>query len=379
MSDLLTDAQRLKFALFAQGLRLTDEALALINRPYGERPLTLADYASTSGIGLVLEGDVWVNAPIIQYNANFAGNARHELRAEGDRLFVRDLAGGTEVPAQYVPVPAYHDQRNGQGELFTDYVHTHTDRARLSPIRGCAMRCRFCDIPYEFKGKYHPKPIVRLLEAAARALDDPLQPAAHLLISGGTPANGDREYLRQVYRRVIAAFEGVKVDVMMVPVPGVFDLDEVCAAGVNELSLNLEIWDEDIAARLMPEKARYGRKTNLDFIAKAVERLGENRVRSILMVGLEPPESTLQAIDALIGIGCVPVLSPFRPDPITELKDWPPPSAEAMTRLFLDASELAARRGSHLGPGCIPCTHNTMTLADDSGYYHYHDHRPRLI
>jgi hypothetical protein len=369
----------MKFALFFGGIKVTPEAAAFVMRPYGSRPLTLADYASTSGVSLQLEGDVWVNAPISAHNPNMVFDPCHELRVENERLYVCDTGNGVEVAARFVPVPEYHNQRNQDGDLFTDYVHTHTDRARISPIRGCAMRCQFCDIPYEFKGRYYKKPITRLLEAATQAINDPVQPAMHLLISGGTPGVRDYAYLREVYRSVITTLKEVGTDIMMAPIPGVIDLEELIQCGVNELSLNIEIWDCERARRIMPEKHRMGRTSYLDFITDSVDRLGSGRVRSILMVGLEEPESTLAGVEALAKVGCVPVLSPFRPDPITDLANLPPPSVDDMIRIFLESTEIVSRYGIKLGPSCIPCSHNTMTLTDGSDDYGYSGHCPNLI
>lgn len=62
---MLTPVQRLKLALFTDGVVVTPEARRQIS---GEgkhgRPLTLADYASASGISMELDGRIWVNAPI---------------------------------------------------------------------------------------------------------------------------------------------------------------------------------------------------------------------------------------------------------------------------------------------------------------------------
>ncbi|MCW2851993.1 MAG: Radical domain protein, partial [Nocardioides sp.] len=61
-SQHLTESQLLKFELLDKGLVLSSrarDALAVLNR---DRSLTPHDYASTSGIILNLEDDVWVNA-----------------------------------------------------------------------------------------------------------------------------------------------------------------------------------------------------------------------------------------------------------------------------------------------------------------------------
>lgn len=375
----MTVAERMKFALFSDGLMISEEAKAFIMTPYGERPLTFADYASTSGVSLVLEDDVWVNAPIAAYNPNMVFSPRHHLRVLDGQLFVADLDSGSEVPAWFAPLPEYYDKKNLSGQFYSDFIHTHTDRARLSPIRGCAMRCQFCDIPVEFKGKYYPKPLSSLLEAVACAIGDPIQPASHLLISGGTPAPSEHPYLKAVYHTIATEFPQVDVDVMMVPSPDIVDLKELHRSGVHELSLNIEIWNQSIAGSLMPEKHKIGRQTSLDLIAEAVDIFGKGRVRSMLMVGLEEPIYTLEGVEMLAKLGCTPVLSPFRPSPVTSLAKVRPPSAETMEQVFLEARERAWKYGVKLGPRCIPCSHNTMTLSDGSGDYVYNSRRPNLI
>lgn len=129
MTNELTAAQQLKFDLFRYGVHITSEAEAFMMQPFGERPITLADYASTSGVTLVLEEHVWVNTPIARYNPNMVVQPRHELHIWGGGLIVRELASGREIPARFVPVPAYHNQFNVHGEAFTEFVHSHTDRA----------------------------------------------------------------------------------------------------------------------------------------------------------------------------------------------------------------------------------------------------------
>ncbi|MES1170271.1 MAG: hypothetical protein ABUL47_06255, partial [Leifsonia sp.] len=130
-----------------------------------------------------------------------------------------------------------------------------------------------------------------------------------------------------------------------------------------------------VAAQIMRHKHRQGRQYYLDFLESAAEVLGPGRVRSMLMVGLEPMESTLAGVHALLERGCVPVLSPFIPDPVTPMAKAPfelltgtnimsnrPPTADYSLEVFLRASDMAADFGVTLGPDCVPCMHNTMTL-----------------
>ena len=54
MNDL-TPAERLKFLLLERGVRITPTAIEYIDGHNGSRPMTPADYASTSGVILELD------------------------------------------------------------------------------------------------------------------------------------------------------------------------------------------------------------------------------------------------------------------------------------------------------------------------------------
>lgn len=364
---MLTSIQRLKLRLMTNGLAVTGRAVDELSRK-GSRPMTLADYATTSGISLKLAGDVWVNAPIQEHNPNFITAPPPHLLDFADAGFsIR--SGGEEFPAWPLPVPDYHDQLNSSEEKYTSYAITHTDRVRISPIEGCGMVCKFCDLPYEFR--YRRKRIDGLIDSVQKALDDKALPARHVLISGGTPKSDDIDYMRTVYGSVAEAFPTHTVDIMMVPLPGLLDPQTLHSGGIRGLSVNIEIYNRAIAHRLMRQKYDLGIEYYLDFIERAVAIFGPGKVRSLLVVGLEPPEDTLQAVRELAERGCDPVLSPFRPDPSTPMRHHPAPSAELLERVYLESLEIVSRYSVKLGPRCIPCQHNTLTFPDGSSDYYY--------
>jgi Radical SAM superfamily len=360
VSSPLTAAERLKFRLLADGLTITSRALATLAELNGGRQLTPADFASTSGVILRLEDDVWVNAPISAYNPNFVHAPPYVLDLDAGGFAVR--GDSLESRAWFWLSPSYHGESLApSGRRHNYYAFTHGDRVRLAPIQGCAMRCQFCNVPYE--DRYALKDVDEMLDAARLALDDPIQPARHVLVSGGTPVPRDVVFLRMVYERVLQEFPFTQIDIMMVPVEGLFDLHRLRDLGVHELSINLELHDDDRARALMPQKYLQGERRYLDFIAAAAEVLGPRRVRSMLMVGLEPRDNTLAGVRAIAERGGLPVLSPFRPDPVTPLRGWSPPSAAELEETYLRAMEIAEAAGTYLGPTCLPCTHNTVTLA----------------
>lgn len=373
----LTQAQRLKFILLADGAVVTPAARRALDDIVEGGPWSPDDYASTRGLILRLDGDVWVNVPV----RRMIGDVRAERAMTldlGPRGFLVH-GRGLESSAEFWPPAAFHPRSNDDGRPYRNFVVTHGDRSRLSPTIGCAMVCDFCNIPFDdsYAGV---KPLAPMLDALHVAMQDETQPGRHMLISGGTPGPKHIPALQHVYESVLTAFAGTSVDIMMVPLPGLFDLPKLKDLGLNEISVNLEVYDEAIAADVMRHKHRQGRQYYLDFLQDAATILGPGRVRSMLMVGIEPAASTLAGVRSILEHGAVPVLSPFQPDPITPLAGSSPPSADETLEIYLQATELAAELGGSMGPTCPPCTHNTLSFAaeDRSGKAHYEHPLPTL-
>lgn len=357
----LTAAQYLKFNLLAEGAAITESAEHALNDIVGGGQWSPADYASTKGLIVRLDDNVWVNMPVARYNPSLVSGTSMVFDHGRDGFVVRGQ--GLESAAAFWPPPRYLGGTASNGNPMKWYVVGHGDRVRLSPTIGCAMVCDFCNIPFDdtYAGL---KPIDVMLDAVRTALADDLQPPRHMLISGGTPGPAHVPGLKHIYERVLEEFPGLGVDIMMVPVEGLFDLARLDALGLDEISVNLEIYDEAIAASVMRHKHRQGRAYYLDFIEHAAEILGPHRVRSMLMVGLESAESTLEGVQAILDRGGVPVLSSFVPDPVTPMASRRPPTAAQTRDLYLRANDLAHRSGGRLGPDCGPCTHNTLNFAE---------------
>jgi len=359
MSSNLTTARRLKLDVLERGISIEPDALAMLTGS-GAHQLVEHDYVTTGGLTLVLGDDIYVNAPV---DYAFCANPAATLTYGTKGYALED--GIASIPARVLPLPGY---------LFPQTtaprgIMTHADRIRISPIDGCSCSCRFCDWPLV---PYATLDTDGLIDGLAIALDDLTLPARHVLVSGGTPRPGDRPYMDDVYMRAIKA-SPVPVDVMLMPRDGTGLVDRMVDAGASGFSINLEIFDRPTALALCPNKEHVGLDGYAGFIAHAVERTGgrgTGRVRSLLLVGLEPPESTLEGVRFLAELGCDPVLSPFRPADGTELASTPPASADLMEQVYLEGREIAENLGVRLGPRCIPCQHNTVAFPDGDAYYY---------
>lgn len=373
----LSEGQLLKFRLLANGVAISPEAAAAWTELF-RGPVTLAEYATTSGVALVLPDDLYVNAPLS------TTTSVPLLRYKGGVFVLLDAQ--REVPVSPIPVPSFHqsvqqDRLDETQQPYTNYGVTHTDRCRVSPISGCAWKCHFCDLPYEFA--YRKRHRGNMLETIRAAAKDPLAPARHVLISGGTPrapvptrpgreGSDDEVWLDDVYA-YLAEHSPLPVDVMMPPRRDLTHPAWLRSVGVNMVSINLEISDPDRARALAPAKSRLGRGHVLRYIEEAVEAFGVGFVQSLVVFGtaIEPLESTLRGVRDLAQRGCIPVLSPFRPHHLTPLGSAPAATLDEVLRVYERSLEICAAAGTGVWPGprCIPCHHNTAAVPDGSDFY----------
>ena len=91
-------------------------------------------------------------------------------------------------------------------------------------------------------------------------------------------------------------------------------MDRLFAVGADRLSISLEIWDEELARRIMPGKMEFtGRRRHLEALEYIAATYGKNRACSNFIVGLEPAESMLEGAEYLASRGIVPVASVWIP------------------------------------------------------------------
>lgn len=362
--------QELKLNIMANGIHIDPQAEQAWLVQF-EGPISLNEYASTSGVCLRIEDGqdgMWVNAP---YAQEFTREATARLQYNGGFVVASAEA---EFPAEIIPVPAFHSttyEDGGQTYPYTNLGVTHTDRLRISPVEGCGMVCKFCNIPYELR--YRKKPQEELLRVIEIAKDDEQTPARHVLISGGTPKAQDEAWEDETYEFIIEN-SPLPVDIMMTPREDPAYARRLGEVGINSLSVNIEVFDAGRAKQLIPSKnRRFGPQGYLDYIEQAVEELGVGRVQSLILFGasIEPIESTIAGVKALVDRGCIPVLSPFRPDPRTPMENDPPTTEDEMKEVFQRTVEICddSQSGVKPGPRCVPCHHNTISFSDGSDFF----------
>jgi hypothetical protein len=323
-------------------------------------PISLHEYPTTGGVTLELPEDVYVNAPFDQL---FSRLAEVDL-AVRDGALALEFDGEVIPVRRFVPLPGYLDVKDQEGRLVTDVAMSHVDRVRLSPFVGCAYDCSFCDLA---NASYQLRQNDQLLAALRVAQADEQLPVRHALISGGSPRRAHYRAFEAACAAIIRA-AGMPVDIMMSPmVDGTGFIDRMVDAGVAGFAINIELHAEETATAFLGQKYRSTRAHFEAFVTRAVARMGSTgRVRSLIIPGLESVDDTLAGVAYLAGLGCHPVLSPFRPAQNTALDSAAPPTAELLSFVLVESRKIAEAHGVALGPQCVACQHNALSFPWDA-------------
>ena len=349
---------RLKLELFYYGVDLSVEAIKKLNLVNGK--LTFDDYITTRGLILMLNEDIFVNAEI-----NKESNYKIDYV---DNSFVIINNGKLISSINNIIQPpkfALNGDIISAGYHITNFVNVHGDRARLQPIGGCVNSCAFCDMD---SLEYIIKDIGNLDEAFRIVLEH--ERIKHCLISGGSPKERqeDYDYLTSVYKYFPEKYKNIAFDIMMTPrsefigKDSIQDyksyLEKLKSWLISGLSINLELYNDDLRKKYISGKEQIGKEKYFEFIKIAVEIFGIENIRSCVIVGLESKEDTLRAVRELSELGCIPVLSPYVPYKLDVAK----PTPEFMEEVLIESNNIVKQKGLKLGPTCKVCNHNIINF-----------------
>jgi hypothetical protein len=143
--------------------------------------------------------------------------------------------------------------------------------------------------------------------------------------------------------------------------------DALREMGLNRVSFCFEIFDRGTFKDVCPGKdAEYGLDHYLEAVryCAALGRKGPRHepwvTNGEIIAGLEPPESSIRAIDWITSVGAIPTVCVFRPLVGTDLQDAEPPKTADMVPVFRRLYEACMERG--LPIGCAPNVHVSLVM-----------------
>ncbi len=335
-----------------------------------------------------------------------------------DRLIMINLTDSVSSPLE---VGFYHEKDDIAGLTATNKIpktsiaFLATDRLRLQHNDGCIFAskgrgCKFCEFTVkDTKNRLVSFEEEDILEVVREVMENhdfynnsnyvwstgecvdrshtgnEKRFFNHVLIGGGTLSNEghiSRDRITKIAKEIVKiekerlarqnmSYEDhpLNIYLMCIPPEDLEDLRVWKEAGITEIAFNMEVYNRSVARKIMPEKSRISRSTYLSALIRAVETW-ETRgaVRSALILGLEKEKSTIEGVAMLTSLGVEPILSIFRPVKGTELSYVMPLESPILYKIYKEAQSLCEQASLRLGPDCIHCQNNTLSLPKELDY-----------
>jgi hypothetical protein len=241
---------------------------------------------------LLLPGDTPVSVP---FRDTFVARSPYELVRRGERHYL--CIENAEVEVRLAQ-PA--------GGPLGDIALLRGGFLSLAPVPTCRLRRMGRACPIGHGGTASVDDVVGAVRAVLA--ERPVEMVS--LWAGRTDAEDRGIAAIEPYIRAIKRSFDVLVGVDAVP-PETNDwIDRTYAMGVDTIAYDVGVFGPKHFERVFPGLTR---ERYLSALSYAVSVFPRGAVASNLLVGLEPPQSTLLGIESLCDLGVVPVLPLYRP------------------------------------------------------------------
>jgi hypothetical protein len=285
-------------------------------------------------------------------------------RSQGAWFIVRD--DEFLFPITPIKMPNWYGRKTIQDTpmndvfLFEGYHYFHI------AYEGCDLflmgkQCKFCSTG----GKWHRLDSNDIGEVVATAFAE--NPDGHVCLGGGTRWTKDKnakqfsKYIAEIRKRSPT----IPIWIEMVPPDDNTYIEQLIDAGATSFQFNLEIWDDQIRSYVCPGKFIVTKDRYFQAWEYVNKCLGPNKSGGVLIVDLEPIESTLEGIEALAKAGVKPGVIPFRPWDAAIFRDHKPASPTNFIRASKHAALLMKeyKLDPQYNQGCSNC--RSCTVEDD--------------
>jgi solute carrier family 13 (sodium-dependent dicarboxylate transporter), member 2/3/5 len=367
ISALRTNPALLKLDLYCKGLRLDDSCLV---EEDGGRKILRTRAGLGSGLEVILPGNLWTNVPVTE---PFAASSPYTLHREQGRYVLRWK--GYEVTALALsPRPDWYDRSTSTGKPMTRVGTLQGTYLGIYQAKVCEywtakpakVNCKFCSVGLNLGiDDADEKSIDEVMEVVRAAREE--SGITYVDFNTGHYDGDTYLDLLEPFVHRIKRELGLLVGIQTPPHRDLRRYDHLREIGVNRVSFCFEIFDRELFAEICPGKhAEYGLDHYLEAVryCAALSKKGPKDepwvTNGEIIAGLEPPESSIRAIDWITSVGAVPTVCVFRPLTGTDLQELQPPRTEDMVPVFRRLYEACMERG--LPVGVAPNIHVSLVL-----------------
>jgi radical SAM protein (TIGR04043 family) len=348
--------RRLMTELQSQGLRLLDPRSGAPSRRGGAGP---SDHKAVTMDGVTLMVPVHTATAFTSpFVADAPGPDGRSLLRRGS-IPIASIAFPTQ--------PRFYAHSTAEGIPYSHIATLHGADVLATTVLQTCIRyesrrkaCRFCAIGQSLAAgrTIARKTPQQLAEVAQAAVE--LDNVKHMVMTTGTPPTPDRGALVLCESaQAVKAVVDLPLQAQCEPPDSDAWFQRLKDAGVDTLSMHLEVVGEGLRQRILPGKAEVPLSRYWDAFEAAVAVFGRGQVSTYLLAGLGDSAQTLLATSRrLLDLGVYPFVVPFVPISGTPLEDYPAPPAEFMRSVLEPLGRLVAEAGLRAGDikaGCGRC------------------------
>lgn len=373
IDDLRTNPALLKLDLYCQGARLDDSCFIESD---GGRKILRTRAGLGSGLELILptgtsgSDGLWTNVPVTE---GFAASSPYTLHRETGRYLLR-YQGQAVTPVQLSPRPDWYERQTASGKPMTRIGTLQGTYLGIYQAKVCEYwtakptktNCKFCSVGLNLGiDDADDKSVDEVLEVVRAARRE----SGITYVDFNTGHYDGDTYLDILEPYIVRIKKelGLLVGVQTPPHRDLKRYDHLREIGVNRVSFCFEIFDPLLFREICPGKhEEYGLAYYLEAIQYCAG-LGKKGpahepwvTNGEIIAGLEPPASSIAAIDWITSVGAIPTVCVFRPLVGTDLENTAPPKTEEMIPVFRRLYEACMEQG--LPIGCAPNVHVSLVM-----------------
>ncbi|MCI0566658.1 MAG: radical SAM protein [Acidobacteria bacterium] len=407
-TDIRRNPALLKLDLYCRGMRLDDSCYLMED---GGRQILRTRAGLGSGLELILPGGLWTNVPVTE---GFAASSPYVLHRKQGRYLLRrhrerspvsgaalhsvSRGGDAGIPVRLAPRPGWYERTTSSGKPMTRIGTLQGTYLGIYQAKVCEYwtekpkaNCKFCSVGLNLgvddAGDKTVDEVMEVVRAAREESD-----ITYVDFNTGHYEGDTYLDILEPFLRRVKAETGLLVGVQTPPHHDLKRYDALREMGVNRASFCFEIFNEEIFKKVCPGKDREYGLTRYRNAVEYCARLTQRKVgwepwvsNGEIIAGLEPPDSSMAAIDWITSVGAIPTVCVFRPLSGTDMEDYPLPKTEELIPVFRRLYEACMKHD--LPIGVAPNVHVSLVLlpeecrylTDNPGKYWWKELRLRAL
>jgi len=357
----------LKLDLYCKGMRLGDDCST---EEDGGRRILRTRAGLGSGLEVILPEGLYTNIPVAE---DFAKNSPYILHRGQNSDYLICLEDEPVAPVRLAPRPAWYDRTTASGTRMDRVGTLQGTYLAIYPAKVCdywlekprRVNCKFCSVGLNLGCDDAPeKSVADVVETVGEAVAE--NRITYVDFNTGHYAGDTYLDILEPYIRALKERFGLLIGIQTPPHHDLARYRHLKKIGVNRVSFCFELWDRERFQEVCPGKHRqYG----LDRYLEAIEYCSAvfHTTNGEIVAGLEPAESSIEAIDWITSVGAVPTVCIFRPLKGTDYENLPPPETEEMIPVFRRMYEACMERGLMIG--VAPNIKVSLVLLPEEGRY----------